>query len=139
MERETGRKLTIALLVLLALLVLINLSNSPSNLSNKKTGVVTQAVNTEDKIAPSVTITSPIDIKTTSSSSLSVMGYASDNVKIREVKIKVNDGLWETVSGTSSWSKAVNLFSGNNVIYVQAFDTSDNASPVSAVSVVYAK
>ena len=139
MERETGRKLTIALLVLLALFLLINLSNSPSNLINKKTNVVTQAVNVEDKIAPSVTISSPIDLKTTSSPSLSITGYASDNVKIREVKIKVNNGLWEAVSGTSSWSKVVNLFSGNNIIYVQAFDTSDNASPVSAVNVVYSR
>ena len=66
-----------------------------------------------------------------------VSGIASDNVNVREIRVWVNNGNWQTASGITLWSSTLGLSSGYNTIYAQAFDTSDNASPVSSITIIY--
>jgi surface antigen len=88
--------------------------------------VTTQAV---DKTSPKVTITSPTSNPTysTSSSPLSIVGTASDNVGVTQVTWSNNRGGSGTCSGTTSWSASgITLYSGQNVITVTAWDAANN-------------
>ena len=78
----------------------------------------------EDTTPPIVTITNPNADTTTSNSSFTVSGTASDNIQVSKVQIKLNDGNWEDTTGTTSWSKTLTLISGQNTIRVNGTDTS---------------
>ncbi len=79
-----------------------------------------------DTEAPNVAITYPADGAKVTSSSVTVHGTASDNVAVDYVEVKVNEGVWQKATDTSSWSKTVTLSLGYNTIYARAIDTSDN-------------
>ena len=53
------------------------------------------------------------------------------------MRVWVNNEAWEIAPGTTSWNKVLNLINGENVVYAQAFDTSDNPSPVSSITIIY--
>lgn len=80
----------------------------------------------QDREAPVITIQQPSDGLTVTTSSLTVSGTASDDVGLDVVEVRVNNGNWNTASGTISWSLAVSLREGSNSIEVRAFDLSGN-------------
>jgi|GEM_PF-468716 len=79
-----------------------------------------------DNEKPSLTITNPSNGQTFTNPTITVSGTASDNVGVSKVEIRVGIGNWQTASGTTSWSKTLNLASGSNMIYARATDTSGN-------------
>lgn len=133
MEKQIIKNLSVFVLILLAILLIIILFNYNFD----RGSIFSKVVSNADKIAPSVSITYPNDNDKITDSPLLVRGSASDDLNVKEVRIKVNDGNWETVEGTTSWSKILNLINGENTVYVQAFDSSDNASPVFARTFIY--
>jgi|SRR3989344_3154695 len=130
MQKEGVKSLGTAALFLVLLLLLINTFSN----SNNKDIISTKAVD-NDITAPSVSIASQGG--SLNNPGLLVTGTASDNNGIKEVKIKLNNGNWETAQGTSSWNKQVYLSPGTNVVYAQAFDYGENPSPVSAKTFNY--
>jgi YD repeat-containing protein len=93
-------------------------------------GTDTLTVTVNDAAAPSITITSPTINPTfsTSGSSLSLAGTASDNVGVTQVSWTNNRGGTGTATGTTSWSAGIPLQSGSNVITVTARDAAGNSA-----------
>jgi hypothetical protein len=92
-----------------------------------------------DTTPPTVTIISPTSNSTytTSSSSLSIGGTASDNVAVTQVTWFNHRGGSGTCSGTTSWSQSgILLSSGTNVIIVTARDAAGN-SGAATLAVTY--
>ncbi len=85
-----------------------------------------------DTTPPSIAIDSPTNGQTFTSSTITVNGTASDNIRLSKVEVRVGSGTWVTASGTSSWNTSVTLSSGSNTIYVRAIDTSGNLKETSA-------
>ena len=79
-----------------------------------------------DTAPPSVTIESPLNSETVSSSRINVNGNASDNKEVTAVEVSVNDGPWESSTGTTSWDIDVNLNLGSNSIKARSTDSSGN-------------
>jgi hypothetical protein len=72
---------------------------------------------------PQISIASPLEwsyIK--AGHPVSVEGVASDDVGIRSVEIRVDDGDWSTVNGTGNWSCVINAGPGNHLIQAKATD-----------------
>ncbi len=115
------RYLAVIVVVFFAILFIFN---NPS-----KNEVSTYAVNTQDNYAPSVSIDSQYFLN---NNVLTLSGIALDNSDLQRIMVKLNNGRWQPASGTSSWGTTMTLSKGVNTVYVQAFDGSDNASPVSS-------
>ena len=101
-------------------------------------GIGTTAL-TPDTTNPSVTINSPTTNPTfsTSSSSLSISGSASDNVGVTQVTWSNNRGGGGSSTGTTSWTKTgITLSSGQNVITVTARDAAGNTA-IDTLTVTY--
>lgn len=95
---------------------------------NSSTDVLTV---TRDTTAPSITINSPTSNSTysTSASSITLGGTASDSVGLAQVTWTNSRGGSGTASGTTSWSTgSIALQAGSNVITVTARDTAGNTS-----------
>jgi hypothetical protein len=93
-----------------------------------------------DAIAPTVTITQPTSegSYSTSQSTLTVGGSASDNIGVTSVTWINSRGGSGTASGTDSWTiSSVSLQEGDNVITVTAHDAAGN-SGVNTLTVTYA-
>ena len=78
---------------------------------------------------PGISITSPTSLSSysTSSSSITISGSASDNVGVTQVTWSNSQGGSGTASGTTSWSMSgITLYSGTNVITVTAWDAAGN-------------
>ena len=89
----------------------------------------------EDTTPPNVSIDSPSDGNTFTTTTITVSGTASDNEGVSRVEVKVDSGDWEDASGTTSWSKIVTLIQGVNTIEVRAIDTTGNPSETASVTV----
>lgn len=89
-----------------------------------------------DTIIPAITITYPANGQTFTVPTIVVNGTASDNIGLSKVEIKVNSGVWQLASGTTSWASSAVLSAGANTIYAKATDTSNNTKIVS-VTVTY--
>ncbi len=89
-----------------------------------------------DTAPPSITLDSPSNGQTVTSSTITVSGSASDNVAISKVEVKVGAGAWQLATGTTSWSTSVTLTSGSNIIAARAIDTLGNIIEAS-VTVTY--
>ena len=95
---------------------------------NTRTDTLTITYN-PDTTQPNVTITSPTSnsTHTTTASSLTLGGTASDNVAVTQVTWSNNRGGSGTASGTTSWSVAgITLQSGSNILTVTARDAAGN-------------
>ena len=116
------RYLTMIVVVFFALLFIFDGYNNKNQIS-------TNAVSNPDVYAPGVSINSDSNLN---NNVLTLTGTAFDDSNIQRVMVKVNNGRWEQAYGSSSWGKTLTLSKGSNTIYVQAFDGSNNASPVSS-------
>ncbi len=83
-----------------------------------------------DEIAPTVTITGPTSSPTysTSTAGITISGTATDETGLDRVSLVNNGSGLGNATGTTTWSKAVTLTSGANVIVVTAYDTSNNTA-----------
>jgi hypothetical protein len=86
-----------------------------------------------DTTAPAVTITSPTTAATfkTGAATVTLGGIASDNVSVTQVSWANNRGGSGTASGTTSWSTAVTLQTGANVLTATARDAVGNTKTAS--------
>jgi GH25 family lysozyme M1 (1,4-beta-N-acetylmuramidase) len=109
------------------------------SLGNSTSQSVTVIYNPPDTINPSISITSPVSGSTysTSSSSVSIAGSASDNVGVTQVTWSNDRGGSGIASGTTSWSvSGISLQSGQNVITVTARDAAGNTG-IATLTVTY--
>ena len=79
-----------------------------------------------DTISPTISITSPAEGATLTSTSITVTGTASDNVALSKVELSTNGTNWLLANGTISWSGTLTLTVGPNTIYARAVDSSGN-------------
>jgi PA14 domain/Putative Ig domain/Glucodextranase, domain B len=81
-----------------------------------------------DTAPPSITITGPTSAEsyTTTASTMTLSGTASDNFGVAQVTWSTNRGSGGTASGTSNWSVSVPLAAGTNKIIVTARDAAGN-------------
>src|SRR5439155_952525 len=102
----------------------VNVTANGGTISRIVTGIGVGA----DTTPPAVAITSPTSLPTysTSSSSLTLAGTASDNVGVTQVAWASSGGGSGTASGTTSWTAGgIALQPGTNVLTVTASDRAD--------------
>jgi len=94
------------------------------------TKVATLTATLTDTAPPAITITAPTSgaTYTTSASSLTLAGTASDNVGVTQVTWMNSLGGNGTATGTTSWTAGVALQTGANVLTVQARDAAGNTA-----------
>lgn len=81
----------------------------------------------KDTTAPTLTITSPGGSSvSTTSSSLTFSGTASDNAGVTSVTWSTNTGSSGTATGTTAWSASIPLLTGSNQVTIRAFDAAGN-------------
>lgn len=92
-------------------------------------------VNPTDTTNPTISITAPTNGTpyTASVNTVTIAGTATDNVGVTRVTWSNGSGASGTASGTTSWSAAVPLQQGQNVITVAAFDAAQNSGTLSYV------
>ncbi|CAN2041724.1 hypothetical protein GMMP15_570001 [Candidatus Magnetomoraceae bacterium gMMP-15] len=89
-------------------------------------------------VKPIITISSPGNGQTFATSNITVSGNASDSDgSVSQVQVKINNGSWQTASGTTNWSKQVTLSEGSNTIYAKAKDNDGEWSEEKSVTVTY--
>jgi len=82
-----------------------------------------------DTTPPSLSILSPAStIVSTSSSTISFSGVASDNVAVTAVKWSTSLGDAGDASGTTTWTASVPLLVGTTVVTVRAYDAAGNSA-----------
>jgi len=87
-------------------------------------------------VPPTIVITYPTENAVLTTSNIIVQGQAVDNDgQVTLVQVKVNAGNWENATGTTSWSKAVTLSFGGNIIMAKAQDNSGDWSSTAQVYV----
>jgi parallel beta-helix repeat protein len=107
-------------------------------LNNIGEGLFSQTVNATPKAIiipinqiPTCSISSPIT-GSTIKGNIEINGTASDSDgEVQKVEIKIDDGNWIQVDGTTSWSYSLNTTSLSNdehTLYVRAFDGTDYSS-----------
>jgi hypothetical protein len=91
-----------------------------------------------DTTRPTVTISTPTTSSTysTTASAMTLGGSASDNVGVTQVRWVSDRGTSGVASGTTSWSAAIPLLSGANLITVTALDAAGNQASA-AVTATY--
>ncbi len=113
-------------------------ARATNNLGFTATSAITINYEAADMISPNVSILHPGANQKFETNTIIVSGSASDNVALRDVKVKLNYGDWDLADGTSSWSKLLTLRWGANTITVRAVDTSGGVAE-SSVLVYYFK
>jgi len=111
--------------------------------TNAITAACTVIANFIDTTSPSLSITSHSNGQHVSTSSITLMGTASDGGKgdngIQQVTVngvRANNDT-ATGSGTANWSKAITLNPGTNTITVLAYDNSSNHNSTTASLTIY--
>jgi hypothetical protein len=83
----------------------------------------------KDTTPPSLTVLSPgVTIVSTTASTLSFNGTASDNVGVVSVRWTNSTGDSGTATGTTAWSSTVPLLTGTNVVTIRAYDAAGNSA-----------
>ncbi len=81
-----------------------------------------------DTVLPTVSIASPLEGATLTTTSVTITGSASDNVEVAKVELSLDGTTWTAATGTTSWSATLTLAEGANTITVRATDTSGNVA-----------
>src|SRR6266508_729017 len=93
-----------------------------------------------ERVRPAVSITSPTAGQRWSNAVFILKGTAKDNVRVDEVRYKLNEEDWEAGSTTNrwtNWTATVRLLPGTNVVRAYAKDTSGNRSVTNARAFTY--
>jgi hypothetical protein len=103
----------------------VNIPQGPQPFAIAVTGAVENA-ETSGGATPSVVITSPDNGSTFMDQQITVagtaLGDAACGAVIQTVEVCVNEGSWQTASGTDNWSIQVDLSAGWNTIKARASD-----------------
>jgi len=89
-----------------------------------------------DTTKPIVTIEAPQDDAVTTTEGVTISGTASDDRGVAVVEARINSGMWNAATGTTSWSIKFNLLEGDNTIEVRALDDAGNIGR-SSIDVTY--
>ncbi|MCX8097296.1 MAG: Ig-like domain-containing protein [Spirochaetes bacterium] len=96
----------------------------------------------QDTNRPTITITSPANNSTNTTSNITISGTASDtngsgNTGVKEVFIRVGtSGSFYKVTGTTNWSTNITLSDGSYTIQAYAVDNANNTSVTQSVTFV---
>jgi hypothetical protein len=99
-----------------------------------------------DTSAPTAAITQPTAGQVLDAATLTVTGTAADPAApgsinyssgLNLVEVRLNGGAWLPATGTSTWSRALTLTAGSNLIEARARDLVGNESTLAAVEVTY--
>jgi hypothetical protein len=96
---------------------------------------LTLQVNFADVTRPTIAITSPKPGQKVNAV-LAATGTASDNAQVAAVKYQLNSNAWAVATGTTSWSAAMSLLKGTNLLRAYALDASGNTSKTNLVTFV---
>ena len=97
--------------------------------STGSTGTGTGTSTSADTVPPTLSIVSPSStIVSVYTSTVSVSGTAADNVGVASVKWTASTGGAGTATGTTSWSAAIPVLVGDNVVTIRAYDAAGNSS-----------
>ena len=103
---------------------------------NQGIGTLTVSYTPPDTTAPTIVIISPTNAATyeTDNSSIDISGSASDNIGLSEVRWATANGGSGIATGTGNWSvSGIALLKGENIITVEALDTTGNVGTSSLV------
>ncbi|MGH7993574.1 MAG: alpha-amylase family glycosyl hydrolase, partial [Limisphaerales bacterium] len=90
-----------------------------------------------DVTPPTVSLLTPTN-GTLVSGNLPVSGTAADNVAVQKVEVELDNGIWVTATGATSWSLSLNssnFLNGPHLISARATDTSGNISVTNTASI----
>lgn len=103
-------------------------------------GPVTLTVSIDDT-PPIISISSPTNGATVTSSKATISGTAADpgspSSGVNTVQVQVNGGAWQTASGKTSWSLGVTLSPCDNSIQARSIDAAGNYSTNAVISITY--
>lgn len=86
---------------------------------------------------PTVSITAPKNKTVITTHTATITGKASAQYSIAKVSYAINAlPVWQTATGTTSWSANVILPKGTNTVWVYSQDTSGNISKISSVQII---
>jgi glycosidase len=97
----------------------------------------TAATSFQDTVPPTVFLLTPTNGAVISANFV-VSGTSTDNVAVQKVDFRLDNGAWQTVGGTTTWSYLVNssnFLNGPHVLAVRATDSSGNSSATNTVSI----
>ena len=78
---------------------------------------------------PTIAITNPAsNSRLTNNSNVTISGTATDDVAIANIIWQINNGAWNTATGTTNWSAIATAINGSNYFRAYAIDTSSNFS-----------
>jgi hypothetical protein len=81
-----------------------------------------------DMTSPTLTINGLVDNSVVKNSKQTITGTATDNIVITKVEVRVNDGNWETATGTNTWTYDATLKNGKNTIDIRTTDSAGNVA-----------
>jgi hypothetical protein len=96
---------------------------------------LTLQVNFADVTRPTIAITSPKAGQKVNAV-VTATGTASDNAQVAAVNYQLNSNAWAVAMGTTSWSAAMSLLKGTNVLRAYALDAAGNPSTTNLVAFV---
>ncbi|MCX8028970.1 MAG: alpha-amylase family glycosyl hydrolase, partial [Brevinematales bacterium] len=88
-----------------------------------------------DYTKPTLSINTPANDFITTNSSITISGTAGDNIGVKQVMVRLNNGNYEEAIGYTSWSKLISLVDGTNSVYVKVIDFAGNFAE-SSISVI---
>ncbi len=118
----------------------INLVEAQSFDAAGNPSLIDQANVTVDQLAPSVSISDPMDGQTITTTPISISGTSSDAGAsgLQRVELRLNQGVtWMVATGTSSWTVSVDLVSGSNTVEARAWDNASNPSTTISITVLF--
>jgi hypothetical protein len=90
-----------------------------------------------DTTRPAVVILSPTNGESVYDSTITVSGTASDEGSgVKEVRLSLDNGEFNLVNGTTSWSTNLSISLGSHTISVYAVDNSNNVSVTNSITIV---
>jgi hypothetical protein len=94
-----------------------------------------------DVTPPTVAISFPSNGANVATATVSVSGTAADpgspSSGLNSVEVRVNGGVWQTATGTSSWSRSVSLLPCNNAIDARSLDKAGIYSSIVSIGITY--
>jgi alpha-glucosidase (family GH31 glycosyl hydrolase) len=90
-----------------------------------------------ESVPPTINLMTPTNGATVSGT-VSISGFASDNVAVARVEVSIDGGAWTLASGTTTWSYSFNtqsVLNGLHTIAARATDSSGNTSPIPTATV----
>jgi hypothetical protein len=87
---------------------------------------------------PTISIISPVDGSKFNANPVTISGIAADaDGNLSLVEVKLNNGNWQTTTGTNNWAIILNLKPGNNTILARAVDSTSLYSDTATINVLY--